>query len=168
MDKDLELRTFIKNNGIFRRALLLWAKNQYDCYNVPIILKNSIKKELIKIYRYNELFIAEGLNNTMLELFKNLVNEYTEETNNKSPNKNLLMYIKTHNSIRNKLYKNTISDYHPNRLDDYPLCKNSKQLTKNCLPNCKWCLEYYSMLNDFKKWKNKKYINVGTQTDFNL
>lgn len=31
MDKDLELRTFIKNNGIFRKALLLWAKNEYDC-----------------------------------------------------------------------------------------------------------------------------------------
>ena len=154
MDKDLELRTFIKNNGIFRRLLLIWAKNEYDCYNVPIILKNSIKKELIKIYRYNELFITKGLNNTILELFKNLVNEYTDKTDNKSPNKNLLMYFKTLNNIRNELYKNTISDYHPNRLDDYSLCKNSNQLTKHCLPNCKWCLEYNSMLNDFKKWKN--------------
>ena len=78
------------------------------------------------------------------------------------------MYIKTLTCIHKELYKNTIPDNHPNRLDDYPLCKNSNQLTKHCLSNCKWCFEYTSMLNDFKKWKNKKYINVGTQTDFNL
>ena len=165
MSQELQIRTFIKNNGNFRKLLFLWTKNEYDCYNLPTVLKNNIIIELFKLDNYKAITNAKGLNNTILELFRNLVNEYrTDESNSK----NLLMYNKTLTSIKKQFNKNTIPYNHPNRMDDYPICNTyTGKNIQYCLPNCIWCSDHKEILKDFKIWKSKKYVDKSVQTENN-
>ena len=137
----MNVRTFIKNNGNFRKALLIWSKSNYDCYNVPIILKNKLKLEILKLEEYRYLYQTKGLNNTIEELFKNLVLEYIlDQTHN---NKNLNLYINTLREIKKKRHRCSLPHNHPNKLDDYHKCQSYKKDDRfqYCFKNCKWCIE---------------------------
>jgi len=136
---DISLRKIIKSNGNLRKSLLTWAKYKYNCYTVPQILKDAIKKDIIKIDYYNYLYIKYGLNRCIVTLFNNLYSEYKlDDINGKMEvlYKDLLLII---NNFKMDL----------NKIDDNPPCYYNDNI---CFLKCSYCME-------------RKKVDKAVQTD---
>ena len=136
---DTPLRKIIKSNGNLRNSLLTWAKYKYNCYTVPKVLKNIIKKEINKIYYYNYLYIKYGLNRCIVNLFNNLYFEYKfDDINSKMEvlYENLLLIV---NNFKMNL----------NKPDDNPPCYYNNNI---CILKCSYCID-------------KKLVDKAVQTD---
>ena len=118
---------------------MTWTKYKYNCYSVPTILKDVIKKEIIKIDYYNYLYIKYGLNKTIVRLFNNLYSEY------KLDDINGRMAVLYHDLL---LIINNFN-MNQNNVDDNPPCYYN---TSICILKCNFCID-------------KKLVDRIVQTD---